>query len=882
MPKYEKLSEVWRDTVTGAMVRKTRRTFEPLGVSALVPEDPAAPLPGTLRYTRSAIALVKAQDGSVNYTDAFSVFTVLVGSKDDTTNWTFSALASAGVTAAFGVGADRTRLSVSAATAAGYVRVTASKTGSSSIVFYLPVTLDGSSAAYDMAVAAQAATYNYANNVAPTNNVTELAFTSEANADGSVDIPVSFKYTQGTVPAAGFLVFAKSAVSAPGAIDLASDAAAKFVPASSESGELTYADTLRALSVRFGGAGALLRHYRLAVVAVSQCIGGAIPHNAGVVEVALDPGGHNWTDITFAATIGTSEGDVLLSLEDQALVFRLKSTLAELARLQYDVGTGLLRAGLPSAVPSSGLAVPVFLKGDWAIGTWPAYSELEAVTSTHVTLLALPDGRMLCIYKDITTGYIRQKIRAVNGTWGAYSVVVAAASNHSAAAVSTNGKVLLVYHDAATSTLRYITRDTDGTWGVSKALTSTTADFPVLTGLADGRIYCAYVDTNDSRALRGTIYNFDGTWSAPETIIASSVFYAALATLSTGEIVCVYKGYPSSAYSYELTRSSAGVWGAQTAMPFGTGAAWTTLVAAPDGSLVCQYLNSAKAICQIVKESGTWSSVVTVESTTSYYHALSLMNDGNLMLVYEDYSTHYLRVKVCPCNVGSLTYGHRFLPCGMGVVEHGLDSSGYEYLVLGDGTKLYIDKLLTAGGIKNAMTKKIQRFTSTGTWTCPAGVYSVEVLLVGGGGGGWSSSALGGAGAVIRRRVPVVPGTTYTLTVGAAGISGTTPGVGGTSSFGTLSYAYGGGAASSSTANGTHGTDSAAGRTMSGYSNLYRNCGPCDPKDQMYGGLPETSEANYAYSYQRITGSVPNKGTAGTPGTTTTASSGYGEIEWEE
>ncbi len=98
-------------------------------------------------------------------------------------------------------------------------------------------------------------------------------------------------------------------------------------------------------------------------------------------------------------------------------------------------------------------------------------------------------------------------------------------------------------------------------------------------------------------------------------------------------------------------------------------------------------------------------------------------------------------------------------------------------------------------------------FTTVGTtsWTCPAGVYSVEVLVVAGGGGGGrhSGGGGGGGGVIYRPAFPVVPGTAYTVTVGDGGASppiGTYPGVpggqggnGGNSVFGSLT-AIGGGA----------------------------------------------------------------------------------------
>ncbi len=73
----------------------------------------------------------------------------------------------------------------------------------------------------------------------------------------------------------------------------------------------------------------------------------------------------------------------------------------------------------------------------------------------------------------------------------------------------------------------------------------------------------------------------------------------------------------------------------------------------------------------------------------------------------------------------------------------------------------------------------IQSFTSVGTtsWTAPAGVTSVDYLLVGGGGGGgngYDSGGGGGAGGgmVLTGTLSVTPGNSYTVTVGNGGIGG--------------------------------------------------------------------------------------------------------------
>ena len=64
--------------------------------------------------------------------------------------------------------------------------------------------------------------------------------------------------------------------------------------------------------------------------------------------------------------------------------------------------------------------------------------------------------------------------------------------------------------------------------------------------------------------------------------------------------------------------------------------------------------------------------------------------------------------------------------------------------------------------------------TGTYSWTAPAGVTSVSVVAVGGGGGGgfqWSSGGGGGGGLGWKNNIPVTPGQSYTVVVGAGGES---------------------------------------------------------------------------------------------------------------
>ena len=80
-------------------------------------------------------------------------------------------------------------------------------------------------------------------------------------------------------------------------------------------------------------------------------------------------------------------------------------------------------------------------------------------------------------------------------------------------------------------------------------------------------------------------------------------------------------------------------------------------------------------------------------------------------------------------------------------------------------------------GASNTGVLTIDALTSSGTWTCPAGVTSAEILVVAGGGEGGRSNATltggGGAGGVVHHTsYAVVASTEYDITVGAGGSGG--------------------------------------------------------------------------------------------------------------
>jgi hypothetical protein len=155
-------------------------------------------------------------------------------------------------------------------------------------------------------------------------------------------------------------------------------------------------------------------------------------------------------------------------------------------------------------------------------------------------------------------------------------------------------------------------------------------------------------------------------------------------------------------------------------------------------------------------------------------------------------------------------------------------------------------------------------YTTPGTysWTCPANITSVSVLVIGAGSGadGLADAAGGGGGLAYKNNITVIPGNTYQVVVGRGGLGGEnmgqTNGAFGTgSSFNSTTVTAGGGTggwsvlvgSTYSTANGVGGSYSGDGGSagQNGVGSTYNT--PYPGGAGVYSGSPSSENGSYLF-----------------------------------
>ena len=196
-----------------------------------------------------------------------------------------------------------------------------------------------------------------------------------------------------------------------------------------------------------------------------------------------------------------------------------------------------------------------------------------------------------------------------------------------------------------------------------------------------------------------------------------------------------------------------------------------------------------------------------------------------------------------------------------------LGSSG---ITFSDGSVQTTASLGTGASTDTGDLINIQSFTSSGTWTKPAGGIMAHIKLVGGGGGSAGYCESGGAGGYLEMRLDVTNISTVAVTIGGGG-GGVgyyaAAGDGGSTSFGSYLIALGGyGANRNYSHSGGHGGHNVSGGTIAVTGGA--GCGHVNSVGHWSGGRGGQSyfgsSATIVRNHTNISAST--RGPQGTPG----------------
>ena len=202
-------------------------------------------------------------------------------------------------------------------------------------------------------------------------------------------------------------------------------------------------------------------------------------------------------------------------------------------------------------------------------------------------------------------------------------------------------------------------------------------------------------------------------------------------------------------------------------------------------------------------------------------------------------------------NVAGVIYNWSF-PAGWVQTAGGTSNSVTVTVGMNNGNIIVTPSNTCGNGsvISTAVTVNlVTSYSSTSTWTCPAGVYSVIAECWGGGGAGGAATGNpagggGGAGGAYTKNtsIPVTPGTQYTVNVGGGGtiVTGGAGNTGGSSWFinntTILAIGGGGGAAATVSATSAAGAIAATSGNIGGTTNFYGGAGGTGASGTTAGG----------------------------------------------
>ena len=334
----------------------------------------------------------------------------------------------------------------------------------------------------------------------------------------------------------------------------------------------------------------------------------------------------------------------------------------------------------------------------------------------------------------------------------------------------------------------------------------------------------------------------DGTTTA--TTITSATGASQFKIIGPGSVtswITISGAYTYSIFAKAGTSAYASIWAGGSGANFASDYMLYNLIT---GTLVASTMGTGSSTNIINVGNGwwriTWTSVATAGSNIS--PVIGIADASATARPGSSTTTGSLYIWGAQFEQGLTATS--YIPTSGSTVTRSQDDVG----PLGSGVYT-LSNLQTQTAIDDQAT--VQSFTSTGstTWTAPADVTSVEVLVVAGGGsGGGGSGAIGGGGGgaggiIYNTSYPVTPGTTYPVVVGTGGVGalrlkGTN---GGNSQFGAL-VALGGGSGAADGSLLFTGTPGGSGGGGSGRSGI----GAPGTAGQGYPGSNGATSAYYA------------------------------------
>ena len=222
-----------------------------------------------------------------------------------------------------------------------------------------------------------------------------------------------------------------------------------------------------------------------------------------------------------------------------------------------------------------------------------------------------------------------------------------------------------------------------------------------------------------------------------------------------------------------ITTAGAGVYSLTATNACGSATAVNTASVAVDSSPII----TVQPVNQSATVGGNASFSVTATGTSlAYQWQLSI--DGGVTWNNQANGGVYSNMTTATMNITSVVSG----------------MNGYQYRCIVSG--ICSPNATSNPGILTMPSQIAYTTPGTYSWTCPVGVTSVSVMAIGGGGGsgtlGVNGGGGGGGGLGYKNNITVIPGNTYSVVVGAKGLTGNPGTNGGNSSFNGSLFANGG------------------------------------------------------------------------------------------